>query len=286
MDKNIVSLQEYKNSLPYFHIHKVSGICKAQQNHMHDYFQIYFVLKGVLLHRTQYGEDTLSYGNAFIIPPRFEHGISYKTSWCEFYSCSFTKSFILQIMERQPLCAEFIKKIMEGGEENVLRKVFLNAKEQIHIRNVLELMIDEYEEREYNFSEVIQNGLLCVISIMAKAYKRSENNDSDTLNPIGDSIEYIAEHYMDNLNIEKIAKKVYLRRNTFCKLFREATTFTFNEYLNKVRIEKALELIQQNELSLRLEEIAIKIGYTNYVTFYRNFIEVVGMTPKKYLESL
>ncbi len=52
------------------------------------------------------------------------------------------------------------------------------------------------------------------------------------------------------------------------------------QYLAKIRVHHAMELLQQKELSM--EEIARKVGYTNGNYFSKVFKNIIGVTPSNY----
>jgi len=62
--------------------------------------------------------------------------------------------------------------------------------------------------------------------------------------------------------------------------FKEQTGENFIDYLNKVRIEKAKELLKDSSMSL--SEIASQVGYSNAGYFNRIFKKIVGITPGQY----
>ena len=45
-----ITLEHYPNAEKSFHIHRVKGSCEAQELHVHDYFQIYYILRGSIRH--------------------------------------------------------------------------------------------------------------------------------------------------------------------------------------------------------------------------------------------
>ena len=286
MNVKKIELSDYKDSLEFFHIHKVSGKCRAQESHYHNYFQIYYVLKGYLVHRTDYGEATLSYGNVFIIPPNFKHGISLKTPSTEFYSCSFTEEFVRKALVGQPYNQQFLDAILSSEPQNIIKNLALSIQEQIHLENILDFMNYEYKQRKNNVEEALKSGICMLFSVISDAYLKKEqlHGDDDINNPIGNSLIYIKEHYNEAITIGDVAKKVYMQRNVFCNKFKEATGMTFKEYTNKLRIEKSLELLK-NESNYSLEKISLMCGYDNYITFYRNFVAFVGISPTEYIKK-
>lgn len=68
--------------------------------------------------------------------------------------------------------------------------------------------------------------------------------------------------------------------------FKKATGKTPVELLTEARISHACLLIDMYKKSLSLTEIAEKCGYTDYVYFSRRFKEIMGISPRVYLNAL
>ncbi len=92
---------------------------------------------------------------------------------------------------------------------------------------------------------------------------------------------YIEENYHKNISREEIAGAVFFSPVYFAKNFKLHTGMNYNDYLIKVRIEKAIELMKQNKY--KVYEIAKKVGYENTKYFFRVFKLYTGYTPKDYM---
>ena len=106
--KNFV-LPYYINSTDYFHIQKVDKPFEAKKPHTHEYFQIYYVIKGRLIHYVENDSSVLVRGDMFIVPPRVVHYIKPEASTV-FYSFSFMPDFIGEINKNNRLAKNFLKK--------------------------------------------------------------------------------------------------------------------------------------------------------------------------------
>lgn len=95
---------------------------------------------------------------------------------------------------------------------------------------------------------------------------------------------YIEEHYQECLSTEKIAGDFHMSVSYFCQYFKKSMGTNFISYLNKVRIEKAKELLLTTDLSG--EEIAVKIGIQNSNYFVRLFKKMTGQTVGEYRKKL
>ena len=103
-------------------------------------------------------------------------------------------------------------------------------------------------------------------------------------NIVAVAIQYVQEHYQENINLAHVAKVVYVTPNYFSRVFKEETGETFIEWLNKLRIEKAKLLLK--DVTIKTYEIAEKVGYHDYKYFSYNFKKYTGYNPKKYREWL
>ncbi len=115
---------------------------------------------------------------------------------------------------------------------------------------------------------------------------RNASETIDTEN-IGDKREimekakqYINDNFQHNITREDVAKSVYLNPVYFARSFKAYTGEKFNDYLLKVRMKKAAELLCDPEI--KIYEIAKLTGYENSRYFFRIFKKYMGMTPNDY----
>jgi AraC-like DNA-binding protein len=93
-------------------------------------------------------------------------------------------------------------------------------------------------------------------------------------------MDYIDEHYMEDLNLETIAKSIGFSKFHFSRLFKQYTNFTFCDYLCYRRIKVAEELLAEPDLSIT--EIALQAGFPSISTFNRLFKQRKNCTPSEY----
>jgi two-component system response regulator YesN len=85
---------------------------------------------------------------------------------------------------------------------------------------------------------------------------------------------------MENIRLENIASLFGYNSSYLGKMFSLKLGESFNSYVDKVRIENSKELLMQK--SLRIYEIAEKVGYQNTDYFYMKFKKNTGITPAEY----
>lgn len=95
---------------------------------------------------------------------------------------------------------------------------------------------------------------------------------------------YLAEHFMEALSLNDAAAYVELNPSYFSNLFKAETGMNFSEYLMKIRMEKAMQLLRNPKV--RIYEIGNMVGYEDAVSFGRAFKKFVGMSPKEYRNTV
>lgn len=92
--------------------------------------------------------------------------------------------------------------------------------------------------------------------------------------------QYIVANYKKPLKLEDVAGHVHLTAAYFCMKFRQETGQTFVEYLTKLRLERAKELLRYS--NKKIHEIAVEVGFADSRHFSRTFHRHFGMLPTDY----
>ncbi|MFM1767871.1 MAG: hypothetical protein RJA22_400 [Verrucomicrobiota bacterium] len=96
--------------------------------------------------------------------------------------------------------------------------------------------------------------------------------------------QYIHEHQGEPLSLGQVARAVNTSTFYFCKLFKKVTGVNFTEYVSRVRVERARELLLNP--NLRVSEIAYEVGFQSLTHFNRVFRKLLGQSPTEYREHL
>jgi AraC-like DNA-binding protein/ligand-binding sensor protein len=96
--------------------------------------------------------------------------------------------------------------------------------------------------------------------------------------------QFIGEHHEDDLALADVARVVNMSTFYFCKTFKKATGMTFTDYLSRVRIEKARELLLNP--NARVSEVAFAVGFQSLTHFNRVFRRLLGQSPTAWRAAL
>lgn len=90
--------------------------------------------------------------------------------------------------------------------------------------------------------------------------------------------------YMHDISLKDISQKLGIHPNYLSTVFRNETGITYTQYLRSLRVKKASEMMQ--DPSLKIYEIAERVGYVDTASFYRAFKEETGTSPVQYRKKL
>ena len=120
---------------------------------------------------------------------------------------------------------------------------------------------------------------------LSAAANRMTLQDAETEPPmIRRAKAYISGHYGDPVSLDEMARTTHVSTFYFCKMFKKATGLTFTDYLGRVRVEKAKNLLLNPQL--RVSEIAYTVGFQSLTHFNRVFRKLTGESPTDFREKL
>lgn len=96
--------------------------------------------------------------------------------------------------------------------------------------------------------------------------------------------EFIKQHQTEDISLGQVAKAVNTSTFYFCKMFKKVTGINFTDYVSRVRIESAKNLLLNP--NLRVSEIAYEVGFQSLTHFNRVFKKIIGQSPTEYRGQL
>jgi len=94
------------------------------------------------------------------------------------------------------------------------------------------------------------------------------------------ALEFMDQHFFSDLTVERIAREAYLSTSRFSHLFKSQMGLAPVEYLTRVRIENARQMLKNSKKSVA--EIAQELGYSDQSYFTKVFKKSEGLTPQSF----
>lgn len=271
---------EYHNLTETFTIstRKASGHYTMPSYHLHDQYEIYYLLSGERSYFIKDRTFTIQQGDLVLINQSVLHKtIDTGVPNHERFLIKFSASFI-QTSENQ---LDTIFPILFLDNSPVIR---LNVQEQSHINGLFHKMIDEVSQKPLGF-ELYAQGLLLQMLVVLSRHPRQNHIDltkhpSAAHEKVSEIVQYINLNYSQNITLTSLSKQFFISSFYLSKIFKTVTGFTFINYLNSVRVKEAQKMLR--ETRLKVIDIAERVGFGNISHFGRVFKELTDKSPLQY----
>ncbi len=112
------------------------------------------------------------------------------------------------------------------------------------------------------------------------SYRSNKAENSHRINVV---LDYIMEHYQEDLKLETVAGLINMNRNAFCRFFRQGTRKNLFTVIQEVRIGKACQFLIETEMNVL--QVCYACGFGNISGFNRAFKKITGHVPLSYRKS-
>ncbi len=169
----------------------------------------------------------------------------------------------------QMICAELINIVNKVTKETGLEisKIYTNDEIPYNMMQKYETIVDIKE-----WIMGLYGKLIIILRNLKVGNKHSEITRK--------AIEYVNKNYKKDISLSEIAEFTGVSNSYISRVFKEDCGMGFVEYLNRIRVENAKNLIENGKF--KLKEIVAKVGFNNYNYFFRVFKDIEGMTPLEY----
>jgi len=92
--------------------------------------------------------------------------------------------------------------------------------------------------------------------------------------------EYIEKHFQEKISVDDLTELVSVGRRSFERRFKQATSNTVLEYIQRIKVEAAKRSFENSRKNMN--EVMFDVGYTDTKAFRSVFKKVTGLTPIEY----
>lgn len=163
-------------------------------------------------------------------------------------------------------------------ERDYIRKSIVNPS----IRKTLTTLIHALGDREdpSRLAAIGQLYVLLAYIKQATGLMETTSEGSSPLSCVEQATRFIKQNYYIELDVQTLCDYVNYSRSYLSRVFHRETGLTIPEYINKIRMENAMELLLETALPLR--DIAASVGIHDSFYFSKLFKKFTGQTPREY----
>lgn len=97
------------------------------------------------------------------------------------------------------------------------------------------------------------------------------------------TFEQVEKRWKEHMSLETLADELHVSTSYLSRVFKSETGGTFLEFINKYRVQKAVELLSTKQY--RVYEVADMTGFSDYKQFHRIFREYTSISPTEFLKG-
>lgn len=154
--------------------------------------------------------------------------------------------------------------------------------DHIHLREAFDHLFRLWNQKGAGYEWKAKLAFLKILEDICHIQKTQPEHDP-VVHLVTQTMNYIQKNYEERLDRNQLAKRVSMSPSYFSVVFKKYTGYTFVQYVTKLRLDQAKELLRSHDLPVA--KIAHKVGYRDAFYFSRLFSKEVGMSPREYRKA-
>lgn len=191
-----------------------------------------------------------------------------------------------------------IQMIEQSVEESSCSYIILSGYDEFHLaKEAIHLGVTEYLLKPLEYEQLIEALERAKKQLeMKRKYDviQSSSVDENEINAlliempkkssyyVSKMIEYVQEHFAEKITIQDLVDELEMSATYLNRKFKQETTYTFNDFLNRYRIQQATKKLKDGEM--KIYAVALEVGFKDYKYFITIFKKYLDCTPSQFQE--
>ncbi|MDP4128084.1 MAG: AraC family transcriptional regulator [Bacillota bacterium] len=156
-------------------------------------------------------------------------------------------------------------------------------KDYYHVEDTFKKLVDSWNKKLPGY-EFISKTLLQQLLIAIYQNIRKQNRNYSTSLKVEEIIQYMHQNINKRVTLTELSEMVQLSSTYLSRAFKETTGYSVIEFFNKIKIDKAKELM--SERNNRVKEVAQALGFLDEFYFSRIFKRIEGISPSEFYSKI
>ena len=248
------------------------------RQHFHNCLEIGFLFEGK--GELYAGDETLSFEAPclLVLPPRLPHA----NRAAEGCTCRWNWLYLDPQMLLSYLPPRALEQIITWQQNLAGDACVLPEKEFPQAYALVRMAIEEMERAASGYRQITTSLLGALLQMLARQTtgQTALQQKNQPLGSIEPAVQYIAEHYMDNITIADLAAACHLSATHFRRVFKQILGHSPMDYVHIIRIDRACVLLYNHNQSVT--EVGQQVGYFSPSSFSRQFHRIHGVSPNQW----
>lgn len=254
--------------------------------HWHDFAELVIITEGYGIHSIDGIDYPVSAGDIFVFQGKTKHYFKERhglTMHNIMYDNRRLQHSFKNLQGNAGYNAMFLLEPAYRRRHRFKSRLRISRRSLAHVEAIIHRIQDEQEQQLAGSDTLMLSMLLELIVFFSRQYSKVEIPQAQALYRIGKIISRLETQYQKDWNITQLTKVAGMSKSSLITTFKNATGYSPIDYLIRIRLQRAAELLIETEKPLG--EIAVQCGFhdSNYLT--RQFRRVYNLTPRQFRKN-
>lgn len=255
----------------------------TEVEHCHDFCELVIVTQGHAMHSLEGHEFPVGAGDIFLLHGQQSHYFFRRKDLSLINIMYDPDKLNLPENELRKLpgyCAIFMLEPTYRRQHRFASRLHLQRVPLAHVELMAEKMEKECSAMEAGWELAVRAALLDMMVNLSRAYTTTDTIEAHALLRVGNVIGALENNFTKEWGLKELVYISHMSRSNLMRVFRKATGQTPIEYLIRLRLNKAMELLRNSDLNIT--EVAMRTGFSDSNYFARQFKSSLGISPRQY----
>jgi len=258
----------------------------TEVEHSHDFCELVIVTRGSAMHWLEGHDFPVTAGDVFLLQGRQSHYFHDRQD-LDLINIMYDPEKIAlpeSELRRMPgYCAMFMLEPTYRRQHRFASRLHLKRVPLAQVEQLAEEMERESDDKNPGHEVALRAKLLELLVFLSRAYTTTDTTEAEALLRVGNVIGALENDFSKDWKLDDLLKIAHMSRSNLMRVFNKATGQSPIEYLVRLRIQKAMELLRNTNFSIT--EIAMEVGFSDSNYFTRQFRRATGVPPRTFRAS-
>lgn len=252
--------------------------------HWHNEAELTLITNGSGLYQIDLVDYEVKKGDILFIPPLLLHSVSLKNDK-ELLSETFVFHMNFLGGNSTDICSTRYLTPITNQEISMPYLITPKHPAYTSLQEIFSQITSFYDETITGYELALKSLFLQVIFLLLPYSEKKATSDPGTSSEkLKQVLDYIELHYEEPISVSELARLCYFSDSHFMRFFKKHMNMTCVEYVNNLRLEKAVELFEQGNSSIL--DVSLSVGFHNLSYFHQAFKKKYNMTPLSFMKQL
>jgi AraC-like DNA-binding protein/mannose-6-phosphate isomerase-like protein (cupin superfamily) len=255
----------------------------TETEHSHNFWEIVLINGGSGKHNLEGQSFPVGAGDVFLIQKHQKH-FFHDLNELELVNVLYDPELLgfpeKELRKLPGYCAMFMLEPQHRKQHKFSSRLHLKRRELAPPLQIIEKIESACNEKDAGWEITALTSLQELIIYLSKSYVLADSPDATSLLRVADVIALLEKDYLTQWTLDDLVRTANMSKGNLIRIFKNATNQTPIEYLVDIRIQHAIDLLLNTDITIT--EIAYQVGFNDGNYFSRHFKKKLKLSPRDY----